>query len=482
MSYEVAFPRDKKSNFSKIIFDKLSSIIHENISSDEADLISYSKDYMPITLRWLIDGKIAALPDAVVWPESTEQVSKILILANKEKIPIVPFGAGSGVLGGAIPVKGGIVVDLKKMDHIHEIDDLSLVAKVETGINGMILERNLNREGYTMGHIPQSLYCSTLGGWIACKAAGQFSTKYGKIEDIIISLKGVLADGTIISSKPVPRTSTGPSVERLLLGSEGTLGIITEASVKIWPYPEKKILASFLFPDLNSSLESVRKIMRKNLYPAVIRIYDENETLRHFYDIGDVKGKCMLVLVMEGTEKLADLENKESDEICKKHNGVSMGEEPVKHWLNTRFNVKESSDFTPKGFIFDTIEVSVGWRYASELYEGIINAMRSIKGVVVASAHASHFYPQGVCFYFTFGGVPPKKIDPFDFYKSIWDEMMKACIENNGSISHHHGIGMLRANWLEKEMGNRFKLFNSIKHLVDPNNIMNPGKMGVNKY
>ena len=274
MSYKVVFKGDSKSKLSKNLLSKMMKICPAKISTDEVDLISYSKDYMPITLRWLIEGNIAALPDAVVWPENNEQLSKIMKFANENKIPIVPFGAGSGVLGGAIPVKGGLVVDLKKMDSILEINDLDLTASVETGINGMNLERNLNREGYTMGHIPQSIYCSTLGGWIACKAAGQFSTKYGKIEDILVSLKAVLPDGTIISSKPVPRNSTGPAVERLFLGSEGNLGIVTEATVKIWPNPEKRILASYLFSDIDSSLDAIRKIMRKNIYPAVIRIYD----------------------------------------------------------------------------------------------------------------------------------------------------------------------------------------------------------------
>ncbi|MEA2055761.1 MAG: FAD-binding oxidoreductase [Candidatus Thermoplasmatota archaeon] len=482
MSYGVVYKKDKKhSVFDRKIVDKLNKIVPDGVSEKEVDKITYSKDYMPITLRWLIDGKIAALPDCIVWPESTKQISDILKLACKEKTPIIPYGDGSGVVGGAVPIKGGIVVDLKKMDKVVNIDDLGLTITAQTGINGMNLERHLNRYGYTMGHIPQSLYCSSLGGWIACKAAGQFSTKYGKIEDMLVALEAVLPDGTVIKSKPVPRSSTGPAVERLFLGSEGNLGIVTQATLKIWPYPEERAMCSYAFDDLSKALEAVRKIMRRNVYPAVVRIYDRNETLRHFYKHPETKGKIMLVLLMEGDKKLVKLEEEISEAVCKKEGGISCGDAPVEHWIKSRFNVRETSDFTPRGFIFDTVEMSVGWKNALDLYSRVIPAMRKIRGIAVASAHASHFYPQGVCFYFTFGGVPPKNVDPFEFYQSIWDAMMKACLEENGSISHHHGIGLMRAKWLEKEMGERMKLFRAIKETLDPHNIMNPGKMGVEK-
>ncbi len=471
MAYDTVYTRHE--NFDKKTVEQLESIVPGGTSTKESDRIIYSKDYWPIALRWYLDGKLPALPDCVVWPENDEQVAEIIRLANKEKVPVVPYGEGSGVLGGTVPVKGGIVVDMRKMDRVIAIDDDGLMVTVQAGINGMNLERYLNHRGYTMGHIPQSLYCSSLGGWLACRAAGQFSTKYGKIEDIVVALRAVLADGSIMQSKAVPRSSTGPQVERLLLGSEGTLGIITEATMKIWPYPEERAMLSFTFNGISTALETVRKIMRKNVYPAVIRIYDENETLRHF----QIKGKCMLVLLMEGARELVKLERKISLGICEDGGGAGQGEGPVFHWLETRFNVKESSEFVPKGFIFDTVEVSTGWKNAPNLYRAIIRAMRGIDGVVVASGHASHFYPQGVCFYFTFGGLPPKHTSPFKFYESVWDAIMESCLKEHGSISHHHGIGLMRAKWLKEEMGGRLAAFKKIKRVIDPNNVMNPGKM-----
>jgi alkyldihydroxyacetonephosphate synthase len=468
-------PHEKK----KEILTKLQKILgKKNVSDKEIDKISYSKDYWPIALRWTLEGKVAALPDFVVWPETADQVSRLVTLANEEEIPLIPFGEGSGVLGGAVPVKGGIVVDMKKMDAILGINDNNLTVTVQPGINGMNLERTLNKKGYTLGHSPQSLYCSTLGGWLACRAAGQFSTKYGKIDDMVISLQAVLPQGEIIESKTVPKSSTGPRIDTLLLGSEGVLGIVTECTLKIWPYPERRALQSYAFSRLQDGLESIRLILRKGVYPAVVRLYDEIETSRHFYKTKKAKGKCMLILVMEGDKEVVDLEEMVCQNICTGYNGIPCGESPVNRWFDTRFNVKEISEFSPRDVIFDTIEVSVMWDKSISLYDAMISAMKNIDGVIMASAHASHFYPQGVCFYFTFGGTPVD-MDPNEFYTAVWDAAMESCIKAGGSISHHHGIGIMRSQWIRKELGESFNVLQKIKKMLDPKNIMNPGKMGL---
>ena len=478
--YTVVYQKEElSSEKKKEIMKKLHDIMgKKNVSDREIDRLSYSKDYWPIALRWTLEGKVAALPDFIVWPETTQQISHLVHLANEKEIPVIPFGEGSGVLGGSVPIKGGIIVDMKKMSNIQALNDVNLTVTVQPGINGMNLERTLNKNSYTLGHIPQSLYCSTLGGWLACRAAGQFSTKYGKIDDMVISLEAVLPQGEIIKSKTIPKSSTGPQIDRLLLGSEGTLGIITECTLKVWPYPEKRVLQSYVFSELDQALESIRLILREGIYPAVVRLYDKIETSRHFYQMKKARGKLMLILVMEGDGDLVDLEEKVSHKICSVHTGESCGVNPVEHWFSTRFNVKEISEFLPRDVVFDTIEVSVMWDKSVHLYESMISAMNSIEGVIMASAHASHFYPQGVCFYFTFGGTPINTT-PNDFYTSVWDAAMKACITNGGSVSHHHGIGLMRSSWLPEELGESFEILKKIKHTLDPKNIMNPGKMGL---
>ncbi len=477
MDFEVIYNK-KCADFDKTkLHKKLAAIFgEENVSQKEIDILSYSNDFILLSARWTLEGKIAAKPDFIVWPTSSKQISDLFKLANKVKVPIVPFGAGSGVVGGALPIFGGVIVDMKKMDKIIEINDLNLTATIQAGKNGMNIERDLNNKGYTLGHIPQSIFTSTLGGYLAHKAAGQFSTKYGKIEDMIIGFEAILPTGEDIQSKVAPRTSVGPQVDKLLIGSEGTLAIITEATVRIWPQPEQRTLVSFSFEKIEDALNSVREILRKQVYPAVVRIYDQDETERHFGTEKNYKDRCMTIFVCEGDIDVVALEEKVTKEICLKNNGFDCGESPVEHWFETRFNVSEISKYTPIGVIVDTIEVAIMWDGAGELYHNTIKAMKQVRGVITATGHVSHAYPQGVGFYFSFSGVPEKQT-PEKFSKAVWDSTMESTVMSGGSIAHHHGIGIVRSGWMETEWGSIMPLLKKIKKTLDPKNILNPGKL-----
>ena len=457
---------------------KLGEIVRiENISDNEIDILAYSKDTTLLTLNWTLEGKIAALPDFIVWPDNTEQISSILKLANEENIPVIPFSEGSGVVGGAIPIYGGIILDMKKFNKILEINDKDLTVTVEAGTNGMNLERFLNAKGYTGGHIPQSLYTSSVGGWIAHRAAGQFSTKYGKIEDMVMGMEVVLPQGDIIKFKTIARASTGPQLDKFFIGGEGTLGIVTKATLKIWPYPEKRALLSYAFPTFEDSLEATRQILRQQIFPAVIRIYDAEETYRHFGHIENAKDRIMVVFVCEGIERLVDLEAVITKETCEKNNGIECGEEPVEHWFETRFRVTETSSTPTFKMVFDTIEIGFLWDKAADMYHSVLEVTKKVKGVILITAHVSHFYPNGVGFYFTFAGVPPKEKTDFEFYKEVWNTVVKAVEDAGGSFGHHHGVGINRSKWMSVEWGKAFETLKGIKKLLDPNNILNPGKI-----
>ena len=466
--------KDKQS-----IKTKLAEILGDNnVSDDEIDLLAYSKDTTLICLNWSIQGKMAGLPDFITWPETAEHISGILKLANEEKIPVIPFGEGSGVVGGAIAIYGGIVLDMKKFNRVLSLNDKDLTVTCEAGINGMNLERYLNAKGYTTGHIPQSLYISSVGGWIAHKAAGQFSTKYGKIEDIVLGMEVILPQGEIVNFKTVARASTGPQLDKFFIGNEGTLGIVTKATLKIWPYPEKRTLISYAFPTLEDTLEATRQILRQQIYPAVIRIYDVFETNRHFAHIEKTIDKAMVVFVCEGIKRLVDLEEKITRETCEKNSGVDCGEEPVEHWFETRFRVAETSMFPPYKIIADTLEVAIMWDKAAELYYSVVEATEKIKGILMITAHISHFYPNGVGYYFTFGAVPPKEKSDFEIYQEIWNTIVKTVEDVGGSFGHHHGVGILRSHWMEREWGKvGLDTMRKIKKVLDPNNILNPGKI-----
>ncbi len=477
-----------KDNRSKIqdklkIAKRLEEILGvNNYSSKEIDLMAYSRDATMLAINWTIEGKLAALPDFITWPDNCAQISNILKLANEEHIPVIPYAEGSSVVGGSIPINGGIIIDMKKFNKILNINDENLSVTVQAGINGMNLERYLNAKGYTSGHIPQSLYISSLGGWISHKAAGQFSTKYGKIEDIVLGFEVILPNGELLDFKAIPRNSTGPQFDKLFIGGEGTLGIITQATLKIWPKPEKRSSISYSFPTIEDSFSATRSILREYIFPAVIRIYDEFETDRHFEHVKNAKGRVMVVFVCEGNGKLVDLEEEITRKKCEENNGMDCGEQPVEHWFETRFRVTETSSMPPYKIIFDTIEVASLWDKAANIYHTVLKYMNDLKGVLMITAHISHFYPNGVGIYFTWGGIPPKGTSELKFYQEGWDTVIKAVVDAGGSIAHHHGIGINRSHWMEKEWGTSMKYLSEIKNLLDPNNILNPGKVYTNVW
>lgn len=470
-------PLKKESNKNKKIVENLEKQIGKNkISTKISDVISYSYDYWPISLHWILKKNFRIVPIAIVWPNSTEDIRKIIQICFKEKTPVYPFGGGSGVLGALSPEKEGIIIDLKRIRNI-KINIENLLVECGAGVNGHYLESYLNNKGFTLGNIPQSLYPSTVGGWVGTKAIGQFSTRYGGIEQMVTGLEIVAPPGKVITLKPYPRTATGPDLRQFFIGSEGTLGVITKIWFKIWPNPEKRVKLAFISGNLKQAIDSIRNIMQTGARPAVVRIYDKIETKRHFYENEDIIGLVLTIIIIEGNSKIVDAE---TQIIKENHQGKQVKTEIVDHWLKTRFNVKEASEFVPMGVVFDTIEVAVGWNDAIKLYENVIKSMKQIKGVIFASAHASHFYPQGICFYFTFAGIPPVREKVVDFYNKVWKTAMDSTVENGGTISHHHGIGRQKTPWMNDELGQEgFVLLKKLKKCVDEKNIMNPGNMGV---
>ncbi|MEW5784958.1 MAG: FAD-binding oxidoreductase [Bacillota bacterium] len=449
----------------------------DGVSAGGVDRLASCRDYWPMGNLWFLEGKVPALPDLVVWPRHTGEVAAVLGLANEQGIPVTPFGEGSGALGGAVPLRGGIILDLKRMNRVRELDRENLMVTVESGLNGARYEEHLNRERFTGGHIPQSIRCSTVGGWLACRAAGQFSTRYGKIEDMVVSLEAVLPDGTVFSGRPVPRSSTGPRVDHLFLGSEGTLGVITGAVLRVWPLPESRIPAAYAFETLEQALESVRLIIRTGARPAVVRLYDYAETGYHFPETAEAESRCILVLIMEGHAALAAAEAQIAAETALAHGAVDAGTAPVEHWLERRFNVSLASKLYRQGAVVDTLEVTANWSNAASLYRAMQEAMLRVEGTALASGHYSHVYPEGAALYMTLCGFPPGAA--IDYYKRIWGAAMEACLKEGGAISHHHGIGLHRSLWLEPELGAGLAVLKRIKQALDPHQVMNPGKLGL---
>jgi len=444
----------------------------DHFSQREGDLISYSLDYWLYGVFLSQKGDLPALPSAVISPASAAQIQEIVRCAGEYRVPITPFGGGSGVLGGAIPLNGSVVLNLQRMSRFLNLDEASLVAEFEAGIMGANLELELTRRGYSAGNIPQSLYCSTLGGWISTRAAGQFSTKYGKIEDMVLGMEVVLPDGNLLNIKPVPRRSVGPSLRDLFLGGEGTLGIVTRASISIHPLPGLTVKQSFIFPSIEVAVDVVRQVLRAEARPAVVRIFDEAESGRYFPGIGR---KVVTIFISEGETEYTTLDARVIRRISRENGGKSSGEGPVDIWLKKRFDIGLGPVLMQYGGIVDTIEVSALFKDAAKLYRDMVAAMKAVEGTLEVSGHYSHFYREGACLYITFAGIPK---DPLRYYQDTWDAAMKATLQNNGSISHHHGIGFWRIQYLEQELGTSgVRLMKSIKDALDPQGILNRGKL-----
>ncbi|MBA7466310.1 hypothetical protein ES707_01490 [subsurface metagenome] len=463
----------KKEGVPSEFIEKVKYIVgEENVSERECDLISYSLDYWLYGVFLSQYGNLPSLPCVVISPQNHEEIQGILKCANEYKVHITPFGGGSGVLGGAIPIEGSAILNLQRMNRFISLDETSLVAEFEAGIIGANLELELNHRGYSMGNIPQSHYCSTLGGWISTRAAGQFSTKYGKIEDMVLGMEVVLPDGSLLNIKPVPRRSTGPSLKDLFLGGEGALGIVTKAVVSVHPLPKGTVKQSFVFHSVEVALDVVRKILRGDARPAVVRIFDEAESERYFEEIGK---KVTVIFISEGESDFVALESNVIKRIAQENEGESLGENPVNIWLKKRFDIGLGPILMQQGGVIDTIEVVSLFKDAANLYEDMIASMNAVDGALSVSGHFSHFYPEGACLYITFVGFPK---EPFRYYQDTWAAAMEATARNNGSFSHHHGIGYWRKQFMQQEFGaSGVELLHRIKFALDPNGILNIGKL-----
>ena len=409
-------------------------------------------------------------------PTTTAEVSALLKYATREHVAIVPFGAGSGVCGAVMAPEHSVVVDLGAMRTLKHIDDKALLATVEPGMMGDEFEAALNRAGYSMGHFPQSIALSSVGGWVATRAAGQFSTKYGNIEDMLVAFEAVLPNGDVVRTRAVPRAAAGQDLRHLFLGAEGTTGILTEITYEIHPLAPATAKQAVAFPSMQAGLETLRRIVRAGWRPAVLRLYDEIEAGRSFSGAAK-EGESLLLALTEGPAELTEVEIAGVARIAGEVGGRVVGPEPVDSWLHHRNQVPGFEYFLNQGMVVDTIEVASTWDRIDALYSGVLARMRAVPGLIVASGHSSHSYGIGTNIYFTFAARPDGPEGLEDLYFRIWNAAMAATLAAGGTISHHHGIGRVRRDWLAKELGTAYPLLASVRHALDPLGIMNPGAL-----
>ena len=442
----------------------------------ERELKDSAFDLWPVAVKWKNLGEYPYKPDAIVRPVSIEQVSRLMAWAAERRIPVTPRGAGSGVVGAAIALQGGISLDLSSLDQIISIDETNLMVKAQAGALGSTLESALNQRGYTLNHSPQSLERSTIGGWVSTRASGQFSSRWGSIEDLVLAFTVVLPGGEIVSIKPAPRAAEGPDLRHLFIGSEGIMGVIVDVTRKIFPLPEYRRLEAFRFSGLEAGLAAMRRIAQSGLRPFLARLYDPAES-KHVLN-EPAFDSCLLFLGFEGPQLVAQAEYASSLKICHTEGGQAMGPDPVAHWMSHRFDFSFVEDrLKTVGGYAETIEIAHFWDSILDAYSSLADRLTPLADRVFG--HFSHIYPQGTSLYLILTGQARDDQGAQARLQEIWDVSMRLCLEKGAAISHHHGIGLARLPYIRDSLGSEFILLERVKRALDPNGIMNPGKFGL---
>jgi alkyldihydroxyacetonephosphate synthase len=469
----------------------------ENVAADDVSRIRYGHGKSLDEDLALREGRAPEVPDLVVHPRHKADVVEIVRCCAAHKIPLVPFGAGSGTVLGTRAEQGGVALVLKThMNKVLAVNELNQTAVVQPGIVGPDYEAALNNapelygasRAFTCGHFPQSFELSSVGGWINALGSGQASTYYGDACDIVLSQEYVTPAG-IVKTHDYPGTATGPKVNDVLKGSEGAYGVLVEATLRIFRrLPENRRRFAFLFPDWNAAVDAAREIVQGEFgMPAVLRISDSEETerglklkgmdggpLNEFLRLrGFGPGKrCLCIGTAEGEKGYARHVARTAKRIARRHGAMSLTGYATKQWEHGRYSdVHIRDDLLDFGIVIDTIETGVTWETLHRVYEGVRAFAKSRPGTICMT-HASHFYPQGTNLYFIFI-MRPKDGEEYFRFRS---EAVSRMVQLGGSVSHHHGVGRLFAPWLEPHLGpEQMAVLRALKAHFDPDNIMNPG-------
>jgi alkyldihydroxyacetonephosphate synthase len=430
--------------------------------------------------RWMqaelldLAGKGAPPPLAVVLAESTADVATALRICRETRTPVVPFGGGSGVCGGVELSEAAIALSTRRLSGLVELDARTLVASFRAGTLGIDAERRVEQDGLTLGHWPQSVELSTVGGWVATRASGQYSTLYGNIEELVLALEVVLPDASVLRTRRTPRAAAGPDLRQLFLGSEGTLGVVTEVTFSAWPRPEASEGQAFTFARLPDGLEAIRRTLRAGFRPPVVRLYDAAEAKR--FSAWCPEGRALLLLLHEGPRAVVSAARAAVVALVRECDGAESDAAAVAHWLEHRNRVPSFRELLERGLVVDTLEVAATWDRVVPLYDAVTSALRAVPGVLTASAHSSHSYRSGTNLYFTFVARPGDHDAMAACYRECWRRAMAASVASGAGIAHHHGIGRVRRDVLEREIGaTGLGVLRALKRALDPDGLLNPG-------
>jgi alkyldihydroxyacetonephosphate synthase len=447
-------------------------------------------------------GEASPAPDAVLYPGSAEEIAEVLAICAQERVAVVPFGGGTSVVGGVEPLRGSfdavLALDLARLDRLLAVDPVSLTATVQAGMTGPALEAALAEHRLTLGHFPQSFEFSTVGGWVATRSAGQASTGYGRIDALVLGLRVVTPSGEI-GTRAVPASAAGPSLRELLVGSEGTLGVIVEVTLRVRPRPSVRRYEAFSLPRLEAGADAFRALVQGGIAPDVLRLSDPVETrvslalsggdglaaraLRAYLRARGHGHGCLAIAGWAGTQE-AELRRRRAAaaRVLRAHGAVALGT-PVGHaWEHGRFHAPYLRDeLLAHGVMVETLETATTWDRLLELHDAVAAALdaalRGRGAPPVVMSHVSHVYRVGASLYFTFVARQEQGAELAQWHAAK-AAASDAILAHGGTITHHHAVGRDHAPWLPGELGELgIELLRAAKATLDPAGIMNPGKL-----
>ncbi|MEA2295278.1 MAG: alkyldihydroxyacetonephosphate synthase [Solirubrobacteraceae bacterium] len=480
-----------------------------HVSTDALDRVRHGRGK---SLRDLVRqrrGSFGRLPDAIVRPGSEAEVTAVLRAAMDADAVVIPFGGGTSI-SGSLEAPGDesrpvVSVDLARLGAVLDVDPISRLARVQAGAFGPDLERQLGERGWTLGHFPDSFTHSTLGGWIATRSSGMQSDRYGDVAELTRAVRVVTPAGALVT-RPVPSTSTGPSVREMVLGSEGRLGIITEATVHVRRLPAERVILGYLFPTWGDGLDAMRDIAASEAAPSVTRVSDAYETRFSFatrkdptpvdrlkstaltaylrrrrgFDIGEM---CLSFIGYEGTARHVAGQRRLAGRIAARHGGLCIGRSPGELYDQKKFDTPYIRDFLlDRGALADVSETAAPWGALPAVYAATMAAARGafaalgVRGYVMC--HLSHSYHAGACLYFTFAFRPRPGAEPLDQYGQVKSAIQQSFIDTGATLSHHHAVGTEHAEWLADDISAPgVALLRALFDGIDPGRNLNPGKI-----
>jgi alkyldihydroxyacetonephosphate synthase len=451
------------------------------VSTVPEELDAYTADTYWPALAATAAGAPLARPEIVVRPRTEEHVAAVLAAADAQRTPVVAWGGGSGTQGGALAIHGGIVLDLRSLDRVLEVDETSMTVTAQAGVNGRRLESELNARGLMLPHYPASVEWATVGGYIAARGSGVLSTRYGKIEDLLLNLRVAAPATGLIQTVQVPRHAVGPELTQLFVGSEGTLGVITRATLQVVPMPAERRFAAVAFPSVGAGIHAIRRALQAGHRPSVVRMYDEDATRLTFAPVvGEELRGVYTVLAFEGEAEAVEVEERRTLAIAAEAGGELLDPALGQRWWDRRYDFYHPPHQPELPAIWGTLDVVATYSRVEAVYEALHRAVREpyADTGLELRMHFSHWYPWGTMIYGRFV-VPDGGSDALELHDRIWEDGMTAALDAGGVMNDHHGVGIKLGPYMRRQHGGALDAMRQVKAALDPNNIMNPGKMGL---